>query len=34
VRAGVRFVAEVYPFVEGQSSGWGEWTAEGRAGML
>lgn len=34
VRAGGPFAVAVYPFVEGRSDGWGEWTAASRAASL
>jgi Phosphotransferase enzyme family len=34
VRAGGRFAVAVYPFVDGHSAGWGEWTAAMRSGVL
>jgi hypothetical protein len=34
VRFGGRFAVAVYPFTEGQSYEWGEWTAERRAAVL
>jgi spectinomycin phosphotransferase/16S rRNA (guanine(1405)-N(7))-methyltransferase len=34
VRIGERFAVAVYPFVDGRSGAWGEWTAALRAGTL
>ena len=34
VRFGGRFAVAVYPFVDGERSGWGEWTPARRAGAL
>ncbi len=34
VRLGQRFAVAVYPFTEGRSFGWGQWTAEARTAAL
>jgi hypothetical protein len=34
IRFGGRFAVAVYPFAEGRSYEWGEWTADGRAAVL